>query len=628
MLALALAALSSPLRADLVAPVSGGHGTVVINGQSGAAVVDGGILRGGNLFQRLQQLNTRSVESVLFRTRSNRVHGDAGNPALITSIILSVRERALIDKPLTIESQGAGTGTNFYLLSPLGISISGAGRFEGVNTLLLTTARQFDLGNGSLYSLDTSDAELAGSGYAHNAALTRGLAQILTNQLREAQTAGARFFEDAGGATIEIADGVRLKVSGSLLVVANAAPIQIEAARLIAAGNDAGTVLTAGATFRSSGDIITSVPDPADGVAIVGRDISLIGSTLRTNSQFLIREPLALNNPEPGVLAAPIVPSFRWNAVTGLYDQTDVSRLDTLSNIFLQSVRILRTDADVASRWGGLINVLGFGNRNGRPPAEGSVPLNAPNPSPSLTDGSSFTVNTLDPGSSTYLGGYAPADPATLGSTGRLAYSGLRIDGLTIRPSGDRIASVDLTLATDWGFARRLVVDTQALRNLASREFHLVQGLRASGEPGSVTGGSAITGDPATSLWNFGAINVLADAGNANVRYLARWWDGGDITNNNITIQALGRSFTSKRDDTINNLVIAVNTSFDQAEFDFNQTVFSDADGTSVSGGGASQRTGGLTVSLGPEPSGGVNQLEGQADPAAPSAAERDRNAP
>ena len=140
---LMLAALIAPgvARADVVAPNANSHGTEVTNGTAGDAVVDGGVLRGNNLFQRLQKFDTTPLNKVNFLTKSNKSQVDLSNPILVKNLFLSVLEPALINKAVNVESQAGFPGVNFYLLSPMGITISGAGTFTGVNTLLLTTSK-------------------------------------------------------------------------------------------------------------------------------------------------------------------------------------------------------------------------------------------------------------------------------------------------------------------------------------------------------------------------------------------------------------------------------------------------------------------------------------------------------
>lgn len=578
---------SGPANADLTVPATDNHGTVVTNGTAGDAVLDGGLLRGGNLFQRLQNLDTSPLNKVEILTKSNRSHPNPGAPVSINNLFLSVLTRAVINKPINLESQPGMAGVNMYVLSPQGIAISGAGTFTGVNTLVLTTSGRLDLGNGTVYGVTTTDAEIAGNGYAFDASSVRGLAQVLTSQFQEAQVAGANFFADGGaGISIQIGSNVQLSIARSLFLVANQAPIKIDGATLVAKGNQQGTVVSSVTPVNHTTDLAnTIVPAAADGIAIVGRDIEIIGSSLKTNSQFLIREPLALAGPAAGVLASPIVPSFIWNGTAALYDQTDASRRDTMSRIYLASTNISNADSAVASAWGGMVNMLGFGNRNGKT-LDGNITfLDSPNPSPVPVGGTTgILVDTVDPSQVSYLGGYAPLNASTASSTGRLAYTGLRIDGLTIQPSSAAITSVGVTIGNDWGFARNLVVDTRAQTALISRGLRFVQGYRADAAPGSVTGGAAVTGNAATSVWNLGKINALADPANAYVSYVARWWDGGDVTNNNITIAYLSTPGTAspqaRNPDSSPKITTATAIGFDQVLFNFDQTVFSDADTT------------------------------------------------
>lgn len=514
-------------------------GTVITN-KNGIIEITGGTRATPglkNLFHRFNEFNTTnpSIKSVRFLA-------DQG----IQNVFASILSRAVLNKPISIAKAGGGS-VNLYMLSPYGISINKGTSFVGINTLLLSTARRFQLGTSYFDVFDTLSSELTVNQVANQSFDTypeQGIAQILAINLQESQNSGSGFFPesslDSSAASqfvsISIEAGVSLEVNKSLLIVSNQAPITIGASTLSAKGSEAGTLL--------------DLNKPADGIAIVSQDIAMTGTTLLTNSQFLIREPYASLGPTAGTLASPIVGSFKFSAGPNgepSYVQ-DPARQDTYSRAVLKDVTISTASNTAATEWGGLINLLGFGNRNCAASDGCSAAVVAPNPSdpiastlPTPANGARLQVDISDETRSEYFGGYSPfavnsLNPASVTPTGRLAYRGLRIDGLTIRPLSPSITRFSVGIGNDWGFAKDLVVDTRSLSGLTSRQFRFVQGYKSGSSIGASDGGAELT-TPAD--WTTGKIGNVANPANAYVAYVARWWDGGDVTNNNISISFL-----------------------------------------------------------------------------------------
>ena len=618
----ALAWSTAPSKADLI-PTTGMKSLgSQASCSAGLCVVTGGVSRGSNRFHRFEQFDTSYHGGKTIR--SVRIDNSLGLTDPGQSVFLGILNQAFINKPISLSRQG-----NLFILSPAGIRLQAGASFVNVNTLLLTTSSRISLGAGADFSaIDTTEENiLLLPGF--DATPTSSIHDILETQLREGSLLGEYFFETAPAAEILIEPGVSLSVDHSLLVVSNSSPIKASFATLEARGREAG-----------------------DGLALVSQDISITDSTLRTNSEFVIREPRPVKDPGLGVLASPIISSNCSAGAGALPCPPNPPRTDTISNIVLQ--RTTLTDAgDPAESWIGEIKVTGWGCRSTGPVCP-SIPQSP--------DG----INYYEP-----LGAISN-DPA---APGRLAYRGLDLSDVTIAPQGP-ILNLDLTLAVDWGVASNLQVISPP--SVTSRAFHFQTGNGSPIVPSPVAidafRNSSVPplaiDDPEviayTQGWSLGKISDTSDPANLNVSYSGSWWDGGDVTFNNIQItrldlptdgdQSSPTSFTPQSTtptpvqtpltpaaSEVTSAVVSTQnssptattfpspptratdsprasssnaTAFDQVQFNFDQTVFTDADSNGLSTGSrlpaknSSSTESTLSVTLGDPPTSPENQTK------------------
>ena len=147
--ALLLTGLAAPASAQVV----GGGLNTRVNGtdggscQAGACRVDGGIGAGPNGFYRFRQFDTRQgVSGVTIDNRGR------------TNVVVGVThpQGTFLNKPLALSE-----AANLFWLSPGGIWLGRGASFSPVNTLLLSTATSFNLGDGKGFDVLRTTAEEA-----------------------------------------------------------------------------------------------------------------------------------------------------------------------------------------------------------------------------------------------------------------------------------------------------------------------------------------------------------------------------------------------------------------------------------------------------------------------------------
>lgn len=186
---------ASPAAADVVGDINNSLGTVV-NGElggscsSGLCSVDGGTSNGSNLFHRFSTFDTRGGI-----TRVSINASGSGN------VIVGVTNPlgSFIDKPISLSNPA-----NLFWLSPGGISISGAGGFQNVQNLNLSTATGLDFSNFTESGLTTS---------------TFDVANTKQDQITDSSSAFAGF--SPGGLNtdlVTLANSFGLDVNGDLIV--------------------------------------------------------------------------------------------------------------------------------------------------------------------------------------------------------------------------------------------------------------------------------------------------------------------------------------------------------------------------------------------------------------------------
>lgn len=528
----------TPVRADL-RPVAGLRSLgSQVGCAGGQCVISGGVRRAGNRFHRFAAFDTRSqqgeaIDAVTIRNRSGE------------SVIMAVLHHTWIHRPVSLARSG-----DLMILSPQGFTLQSGAAFGNVQTLLLTTASQISLAIGANFhyadSLATSLQTLPG----FEAPPPSSTAAVLALRLREGSLLGEGFFADENG-SVEIAmePGVSLAVDRSLLLVGNRAPIRLSGVTLTAHGRGEG-----------------------DGLAIISQTMAIDAAQLHTNAGFTLREPKPVRDPGQGVLAAPIVPSHCATGGTPISCATFGQSLpDTLSNLQIHNTTI-RDAGDPAPSWTGLISVIGWGCRN---------------------FGAACPLQPLSPdGLQTYAPlGFLSTDPA---APGRLGFRGLDLNGLTIAPQG-AISNLDITLAVDWGRAQDLTLISPA--SLQTRALRFQAGNRAPIVPSPIALDSYRNSftpsltfeDPRLQAfaqgWSKGKIDDVSNPALQAVRYGAAWWDGGDVTFNNIQIVATGPGVLppNPANGVATGIVPAAalrdlaSQALDQVEFNLEQLVFADA---------------------------------------------------
>jgi CHAT domain-containing protein len=147
--ALLLTGLAAPASAQVV----GGGLNTRVNGtdggscQAGACRVDGGIGAGPNGFYRFRQFDTRQgVNGVTIDNRGR------------TNVVVGVThpQGTFLNKPLALSE-----AANLFWLSPGGIWLGRGASFSPVNTLMLSTATSFNLGEGKGFDVLRTTAEQA-----------------------------------------------------------------------------------------------------------------------------------------------------------------------------------------------------------------------------------------------------------------------------------------------------------------------------------------------------------------------------------------------------------------------------------------------------------------------------------
>lgn len=515
-----LLAPSAQAEVSPAAGIASGQETVVTANGSLREISGGGRpASSANVFYRFSEFDTRNgVSGVKFLN-------DAGR----TNVIAGVSSPAFISVPVELQNRG-----NLYLLSPLGIQVLSGATFVGVDTLMLTTSRRLALAGGVFDALATTDfSSLAGAPPVE-------VAGLLSSGLGEGSVGDNFTDSDTGGGGIQIANGVSLSVDKSLLIASNARPIEINSASLSAAGAVAG-----------------------DALSVVGQNIEIADSVLKSNALIEIREPIRVDAPAVGTLASPTVQSIGCTAPDACAYLS--GRADTWSYLKMTDV-VLEDAGSPASAWKVILKVTGWGCRdNGSACPDNAQALVSPNPG--------FPqIGVMSPG---------PSNP------GRRAYRGLDVSNVVIKP-GSGVADLDVTIALDWGAIANLevlspsTVTSRAVRFQAANGSGIAPGANLVvayaeslglvsadvddlDEDGNRTeildvndlDADGITAETLTAAelrsadarvetyalgWSLGKISDLTDSANAKVSYSGVWYDGGDATFNNITISYLGGS--------------------------------------------------------------------------------------
>ena len=491
-----------------------------------------------NVFFRFNQFDTRrdGISGVKFLNNGR------------ANVFVGVAAPTVVSVPVQLQNRG-----NLYWLSPFGIQVLPGASFAGVDTLLLTTSRRLALVGGGVFdALDTTDfSDLVNPPSAD-------LPGLLLSGLGEG-TVGGNFSDSDGGESIgiQIADGVTLNIDRSLLLVSNSKPIEISSATLSAAGSAIG-----------------------DGLAIVGQNIAISNSMLKSNSLIELREPLPAGDhltstsPAEGMLASPKVSSNCATAggvVSCASLDPQQNRPDTLSSLKITDTTL--TDAgSPASTWQAVLKITGWGCRD----AGVECPAG-------------------DQGGFTQIG----ATSTGASNPGRRAYRGLDAKNVVIKP-GSGVATLDVTVALDWGAIDNLEVISPSTVTARAVRFRTADGADIAPGDALVVAfaeslGLDVEDKTAAELrsedarvetyalgWSLGKVSDITDSANANVSYSGVWYDGGDATFNNITISYLNNQGP---------MPVPV-PDFDRVLFNFDQTVFSDADATSgVTGSPANQNS-------------------------------------
>ena len=274
-----LTAPSCPAFADII--TTGGENGLGTRLERNAIIqVKDGTIRGRNRFHRFNKFDTRDE-------RINAVEFvNTGTP----NVFMGVLNRAFINKPISLTETG-----NLYVLSPRGITVGPGSSFLNVNTLMLSTAAKFQLGN-SLFDFD-SITDLRGDDFSlEPATQPLGPSGILSENLANGDTdLGIFESQETFGvsAVIEIQEGVNLSVDQSLLIAANHSPVKI-----------------------SNSQIKAESSAPNHGLVILGADISVDElSKLDSNNQVVLLSdfnsplptpvPVLVDEPEPELEPVP-----------------------------------------------------------------------------------------------------------------------------------------------------------------------------------------------------------------------------------------------------------------------------------------------------------------------------------
>ena len=264
-IALPLAAL--PVQADVKgADGPRGLGTMVngVRGGScgaGLCEVSGGTRAGRNLFHGFADFNTRGGISGV------RIQSDG-----FRNVMVGVMSRlgSFIDKPVSLSSKG-----NLFWLSPGGIQIIGAGSFQNVQHLQLSTATGLRFGTSGLWNVLSSTAEEVASLQDDP---IRGSAGLLTDATA-LQELGLQANGDLS------LDGGTLTVEESLLLDSQGGNVLLQAAGLQAPG---GVVEVSGReVLASNSSVDVSRSDGMGGrVAISAERVQLSGSRLDASGRL------------------------------------------------------------------------------------------------------------------------------------------------------------------------------------------------------------------------------------------------------------------------------------------------------------------------------------------------------
>jgi hypothetical protein len=474
--------------------VAAGQETVVTSVGGRREITGGGKpANSSNVFFRFSDFDTRNggINAVKFLN-------DAGR----TNVIAGVSSPTFISVPVELQNRGS-----LYLLSPLGVQILSGASFVGVDTLMLSTSRRLALGAGVFDALATTDFS------SLSASPPADIAGLLSNGLGEG-VVGGNFTEsdDTAARGIEIASGVSLSVDKSLLIVSNTKPIEIDSSTLSAAGVAAG-----------------------DALSLVGQSIQVTDSVLKSNALIEIREPARVDSPVAGTLASPTVQSIGCNTQSTCAYLT--GRADTQS--YLRLTDVVLTDAgSPASAWKSILKVTGWGCRDNGAPCPDNAQVLA-NTGTNFAQIGATSAGASNPGRRAYRG---------------LNASNVVIEPKSGVVDFDVTISLDWGAIDVLDVISPPTVTTRALRFQTANGSGIAPGdnlvINYAASLGLET--SNLTAAELRSLdarvetyalgWSVGKISDTSNSANANVSYSGVWYDGGDATFNNITISFLGSS--------------------------------------------------------------------------------------
>jgi trimeric autotransporter adhesin len=226
---------------------------------SGACGITGGTSSGSNLYHRFSAFDTRGgITGVGIDTQ--------GRANVIVGVINPLG--SFIDKPVSLSSGG-----NLFWLSPGGVAISGAGGFQNVQNLNLSTATGLRFAGGGRFDvLATTAAEassLSGEPLAGSGALLTDPGTLASLGL-------------SGNGALSL-DGGLLTVDGDLLLDAQGGNVLLQAAALSAPG--ASLTIKGREVVLNEGSLDVSSTTGAGGRIDVIADSILQNASLRANGQ-------------------------------------------------------------------------------------------------------------------------------------------------------------------------------------------------------------------------------------------------------------------------------------------------------------------------------------------------------
>ena len=255
-LGVSLLVLEPPLRAEVRGAAGAKSLGTLVNGSrdgacgAGLCEVSGGTAAGRNLFHRFETFDTRGAITGV------RIQSDGYRNVMVG--VLSPLG-TFIDKGVALSSKG-----NLFWLSPGGIAISGAGGFQNVQHLQLSTATGLRFGAG-LFDALTSTAEQA-------ALLVdepqRGPAGLVTDP------AGLSALGLQANGDLSLADGA-LTVEESLLLDSQGGNVLLQAAQVLLPG---GAVELSGRGISATGSTV----DVSSSTGVGGRAL-FSGETVSLN---------------------------------------------------------------------------------------------------------------------------------------------------------------------------------------------------------------------------------------------------------------------------------------------------------------------------------------------------------